>query len=192
LKAVNKPEIQQSVSNLEWNAKKVKGGSGAEGISPEDWAKDTQYDLNQIAKAAGGTAGQTASSLAAEIGKAFGSVAAGGEPAAAASTAAASISAANPAAPTESATAAAGGVDVNTMLAGLAAKSGEQLDWKNSVVDLLKALGADSSLAGRKRVAAAIGWSESEIGKIGSEAGNQSLHNAILTYLSTHGGKLPS
>ncbi len=178
LKAANKPEIQQSVNNLEWNVKKLKGSVGGESISPEEWAKDTKYDLAQVAKGAGGAVAQTASGLVAEIDKVFGSagsqVAAGGEPAA----------------PAPSATAA--GVDVKSLLSGLAAKSGEALDWKNSVVDLLKTLGADSSLTGRKKVAAAIGWSEGQISAIGTESGNQSLHAAILSYLTTHGGKLPA
>jgi hypothetical protein len=186
LKTSNKPEIQQALKNLEWNAKKVKGGSGGETISPDEWAKDTKYDLTQVAKSIGGSGAQSATGLIAEIDRVFGSttsqVTAGGEPAVAAAPAAATAAAASTTA----------GVDVNTLLSGLAAKSGEQLDWKNSLVDLLKTLGADSSLAGRKKVAAAVGWTEAQISTVGSETGNQSLHTAILTYLTTHGGKLPA
>jgi hypothetical protein len=83
-------------------------------------------------------------------------------------------------------------VDINILLAGLAAKSGEELDWKHSVTDLLKTLGADFSLAGREKLAADIGWSEEQISQIGTESGDQSLHSAVLSYLAAHGGKLPT
>jgi len=43
-------------------------------------------------------------------------------------------------------------VDVNAILNELAAKSSEKLDWRTSIVDLLKLVGMDSSLAARKEL----------------------------------------
>jgi hypothetical protein len=69
--------------------------------------------------------------------------------------------AATPAAPPPS-------VDVTAILDGLAAKNSEKLDWKKSIVDLLKLVGMDSSLAARKELAESqlywgqIGFSEDE------------------------------
>ena len=48
-------------------------------------------------------------------------------------------------------------VDVVTKLEGLAASSAEKLNWKVSIVDLLKLLGLDSSLTARKELAAELG-----------------------------------
>ncbi|GBQ68448.1 hypothetical protein AA103196_1947 [Ameyamaea chiangmaiensis NBRC 103196] len=44
-------------------------------------------------------------------------------------------------------------VDVDAVLNGLAAKSGQTLNWKESIVDLLKLLGLDSSLTARQQLA---------------------------------------
>ena len=44
-------------------------------------------------------------------------------------------------------------VDVAAILNGLAAKNPEKLDWKRSIVDLMKLVGMDSSLAARKELA---------------------------------------
>ena len=50
-------------------------------------------------------------------------------------------------------------VDVTAILDGLAAKSPEKLDWKKSIVDLLKLVGMDSSLAARKELATELHYS---------------------------------
>jgi hypothetical protein len=48
-------------------------------------------------------------------------------------------------------------VDVVGKLEGLAAKNPQQLNWKNSIVDLMKLLGLDSSLNARKELATELG-----------------------------------
>ena len=44
-------------------------------------------------------------------------------------------------------------VDVAAVLTALAAKNKEKLDWRKSIVDLMKLLGLDSSLSARKELA---------------------------------------
>lgn len=79
-------------------------------------------------------------------------------------------------------------VDVGAVLAGLQAQSGEQLNWKTSIVDLLKLLGLDSSLAARKQLASELGYSGSTDD---SAAMNIWLHKQVLAKLEANGGKLP-
>ena len=50
-------------------------------------------------------------------------------------------------------------VDVNTILNDLAKKNPERLDWKRSIVDLMKLVGMDSSFAARKQLAAELHYS---------------------------------
>ena len=82
-----------------------------------------------------------------------------------ASASTASGATAQPAQPQSSAPAAASGtsgggagqtVDVAAVLDGLAAKSPEKLDWKHSIVDLMKLVGLDSSFSARKQLAAEL------------------------------------
>src|SRR5690242_20423816 len=49
-------------------------------------------------------------------------------------------------------------VDVTAILDGLAAKNPEKLDWKHSIVDLMKLVGMDSSLGARKQLATELGY----------------------------------
>lgn len=67
----------------------------------------------------------------------------------------ASPTAASPAspAPTAAAPAPTGNVDVASILDAAVKKNGQKLDWKHSIVDLLKALDLDSSLTARKELA---------------------------------------
>ena len=53
------------------------------------------------------------------------------------------------------------GVDVTAILDGLVAKHHEKLDWRHSIVDLLKALDIDSSLSARKELAAELHYTGS-------------------------------
>lgn len=92
--------------------------------------------------------------------------------------------AAAPAAPA----AAAPVVDVEAVLAGLQAKHPEKLNWKVSIVDLLKLLGLDSSLAARRQLAAELSYSGSTDD---SAALNIWLHKQVLAKLEANGGKLP-
>jgi hypothetical protein len=86
-------------------------------------------------------------------------------------------------------TAAAGPVDVAAILDGLAAKHGEKLDWKHSIVDLLKLLGMDSSLGERKELAADLNYTGDTSD---SATMNMWLHKEVMRKLAENGGKVPA
>lgn len=80
-------------------------------------------------------------------------------------------------------------VDVGAVLDGMAAKNPEKLDWKRSIVDLMKLVGMDSSLASRKQLATELNYS----GDQGDSATmNIWLHKQVLKKLSENGGKVPA
>jgi hypothetical protein len=84
--------------------------------------------------------------------------------------------------------AAGGNVDVNAVLNDLASKNSEQLDWKKSIVDLMKLVGMDSSLGSRKELAKELGYS----GDTSDSASmNVWLHKQVLKKLAENGGKVP-
>jgi hypothetical protein len=80
-------------------------------------------------------------------------------------------------------------VDVNTVLAEMQSKNPEQLNWKTSIVDLMKLLGLDSSLTARKQLAAELGYSGSTDD---SAAMNMWLHKEVMRKLAENGGQLPA
>jgi len=96
----------------------------------------------------------------------------------------ASSSASSPAAP--SATAAP--VDVAAILTKLAASNKEKLDWQKSIVDLMKLLNLDSSLAARKELADELHYSGD---KNDSATMNIWLHKQVMQKLAENGGKVP-
>lgn len=80
-------------------------------------------------------------------------------------------------------------VDVAAILDGLAAKNPEKLDWKHSIVDLMKLVGMDSSLAARKELAKDLNYS----GDMNDSASmNIWLHKEVLRRLAANGGKVPA
>ena len=79
-------------------------------------------------------------------------------------------------------------VDVTAILDGLAKKNPEKLDWKRSIVDLMKLVGMDSGLADRKELAAELHYPGD---KNDSAAMNLWLHKAVLKKLAENGGKVP-
>jgi hypothetical protein len=102
-----------------------------------------------------------------------------------------------PAAPTASATpkassapagASAAPVDVAAMLTKLAASNKERLDWKKSIVDLMKLLNLDSSLAARKELADELHYTGD---KNDSATMNIWLHKQVMLKLAENGGKVP-
>jgi Domain of unknown function (DUF3597) len=94
----------------------------------------------------------------------------------------ASGSAATPAA------ASAGAVDVEAVLSGMAAKKGQKLDWQKSIVDLMKVLDLDSSLAARKELAKELHYT----GDTNDSAKmNMWLHKQVMQKLAENGGKVP-
>ena len=90
---------------------------------------------------------------------------------------------------TPSATPAAQTVDVAAIVDKAAAAKGEKLDWRTSIVDLMKALGLDSSLAARKELAKELHYT----GDTNNTAAmNVWLHQQVMAKLAANGGKLPA
>ena len=79
-------------------------------------------------------------------------------------------------------------VDVAAILNGLAAKNPEKLDWKRSIVDLMKLVGMDSSLSARKELATDLHYTGDQND---SASMNIWLHKEVLRKLSENGGKVP-
>ena len=86
------------------------------------------------------------------------------------------------------ATATAGPVDVEAILNKLAAEHKEKLDWKHSIVDLMKLVGMDSSLAARKELAEDLHYTGDTHD---SAAMNIWLHKEVMKKLAENGGKVP-
>lgn len=80
-------------------------------------------------------------------------------------------------------------VDVAAIVdAAVAAHKGETLEWRTSIVDLMKALDVDSSLAARKDLAKELGYT----GDMNDSASmNVWLHKQVMSKLAANGGKLP-
>ena len=131
------------------------------------------------------------------MGAIFGSKATAAPAAGGAATSSASASGSAPAssssgsaASSSSATAApAQTVDVAAIVdKAAAAKKGEKLEWRTSIVDLMKALDINSSLAARKELAKELGYS----GDTNDSATmNIWLHKQVMAKLAANGGKLP-
>ena len=79
-------------------------------------------------------------------------------------------------------------VDVTSILDELAGKNPEKLEWRKSIVDLMKLLGMDSSLAARKELAAELSFpaDTSDSAKM-----NMWLHKEVIKKLAENGGKVP-
>ncbi|MDQ6867625.1 MAG: DUF3597 domain-containing protein [Pseudomonadota bacterium] len=79
-------------------------------------------------------------------------------------------------------------VDVAAVLDDLSDKTTEKLDWRHSIVDLMKLLSIDSSLAARKELAKELHYD----GDTSNSASmNIWLHKQIMVKLAANGGKLP-
>jgi 3-oxoacyl-ACP reductase-like protein len=79
--------------------------------------------------------------------------------------------------------------EVEAVIARLAAAQHEQLDWKHSIVDLMKLLKLDSGLGARKELAQELGYT----GALdGSAAMNIWLHKQVMTKLAEGGGQVPA
>jgi hypothetical protein len=80
-------------------------------------------------------------------------------------------------------------VDVEAVLNGIAAQSKQKLNWRTSIVDLMKLLDLDSSLQARKALATELGYK----GALdGSSEMNTWLHRQVMTKLAQNGGKVPA
>ena len=92
-------------------------------------------------------------------------------------------------APTEAVPVAISQVDVVAKLQTLAASNAEKLNWKASIVDLMKLLGLDSSLAARKELATELGCPADKMAD--SAQMNLWLHKTVLQRLAENGGNIP-
>ncbi len=79
-------------------------------------------------------------------------------------------------------------VDVNAVLTKLAAANKEKLDWRHSIVDLMKLLNLDSSLTARKALADELHYSGD---KNDSAAMNVWLQKHVMQKLAENGGNVP-
>src|SRR5690349_11133012 len=83
-------------------------------------------------------------------------------------------------------TASLASVDVEAVLTKLASQNKEKLDWRRSIVDLMKLLNLDSSLGARKELAKELHYSGNTND---SAAMNVWLHKEVMTKLAENGGK---
>jgi uncharacterized protein DUF3597 len=80
-------------------------------------------------------------------------------------------------------------VDVAAILTKLASENKEKLDWKHSIVDLMKLIGMDSSFSARKALAAELHYT----GDTNDSASmNIWLHKQVMKKLADNGGKVPA
>jgi hypothetical protein len=79
-------------------------------------------------------------------------------------------------------------VDIGETLDKLAASKTEKLDWRHSIVDLMKLVGMDSSLAARKDLADDLKYTGD---KSDSATMNMWLHKEVMRKLAENGGKVP-
>ena len=75
------------------------------------------------------------------------------------------------------------------MLSDLAASKGGGGNWRTSIVDLLKLLDLDSSLAARKELAEELNV---HAGEHGSAEQNIALSKAVWKALERNGGRVPA
>lgn len=80
-------------------------------------------------------------------------------------------------------------VDVVSKLEGIAKSHTEKLNWKVSIVDLMKLLGLDSSLTARKELATELGCPAEKMSD--SAQMNMWLHKTVLKKLADNGGNIP-
>jgi nucleoid-associated protein YgaU len=81
-------------------------------------------------------------------------------------------------------------VDVEAILEAAVKAKGIKLNWRTSIVDLLKALDLDSSLTARKELAAELKYTGTDAD--GSAEKNIWLHKTLMKTLAENGGKIPN
>jgi hypothetical protein len=80
-------------------------------------------------------------------------------------------------------------VDVEAVLTKLASENKEKLDWRRSIVDLMKLLKLDSSFSARKELAKELGYTGDSND---SASMNIWLHKQVMQKLAANGGKVPA
>jgi hypothetical protein len=91
--------------------------------------------------------------------------------------------------PAPGAPAPAATVDVTIILDDLASKNPEKLNWRGSIVDLMKLVGMDSSLAARKELAKDLDYTGDTSD---SATMNIWLHKVVIRKIADNGGKVPN
>ena len=185
------PRLKAPATNLEWNLKKLTGDYSGETLDAATYVTRTKADLALVVSALGaGAPGQEfAANAISDLGGIFG---VGGGTAAAAAPGGAAPAAAASGAPTTAGATPMSTEDVHGLLTKKAANAGEDLNWKNSVVDLLKLLGKDSSQGARHRYAVSLGFPENQISQMPSAEFNTWLHGQLLGLMASNGGNLPA
>jgi hypothetical protein len=162
------------VANLEANARRFLGEVPGEALDAKTYGERTRADLAGIAAALGSNRGGDVTSCLTSVVERF-ELAAAGAPAAGAGAQGDSASTVT--------------FDINAVLAAKVQAAGEALDWKRSVVDLLKLFGKDSSVTSRKQYMSALGL---DPGTAGTAEGNEALRTALLKSIAANGGNLPA
>jgi hypothetical protein len=80
-------------------------------------------------------------------------------------------------------------VDIEKVLDDMASKNPQKLNWRTSIVDMMKLVGMDSTLQERRELAEELGYSGD---KNDTSAMNMWLHKAVLRKLQENGGKVPA
>lgn len=80
-------------------------------------------------------------------------------------------------------------VDIEKVLNDMAAKNPQKLNWRTSIVDLMKLVGMDSSLDERKKLADELGYTGD---KNDSATMNIWLHKQVMKKMADNGGKVPA
>jgi len=137
--------------------------------------------MSIFGKIMGAIFGSKAAATPASGGASAGGATASTGSAAAPSSAPAASAPAAPVAPPQS-------VDVAAIVDKAAAAKGEKLEWRTSIVDLMKALDIDSSLGARKELAKELGYTGDSND---SASMNIWLHKQVMAKLASNGGKLP-
>ena len=101
----------------------------------------------------------------------------------------AAVAANAPAAATPAAPAPTTEVDVEAILESMSSASSQKLDWRHSIVDLMKLVGMENSLTQRKALAQELGYT----GDTNDSATmNIWLHKQVMQKMSENGGKVPA
>ncbi len=102
--------------------------------------------------------------------------------------AATAVSTAAQASPATTGSTAAGQVDIEAVLNGMAAKRPDKLNWQSSIVDLMKLVDLDPSFSNRKALAGELGYAGDTQD---SAKMNIWLHQQVMQKLAAAGGKVP-
>ncbi len=79
-------------------------------------------------------------------------------------------------------------VDVTALLDDIQSHNDQKLNWRTSIVDLMKLIGLDSSLTNRQQLADELGYTGE---KDGSAEMNMWLHQQVMIKLAENGGTIP-